>query len=98
MNNQETAFLHNFVFYMKKKNERLQEEAKPSEHFSDSGKATQFEETMRQYAFIFSSRMNLEVRRVKIDSERELCYIGIAVWRNTDDLGKDLTENILQTY
>lgn len=54
-------------------------DAKPIEHFSYSGKAKQFEETMRQYSFIFSFRMNLEVQRVEIDSERDLCYIEIAV-------------------
>lgn len=54
-------------------------DAEPSEHFSFSGLATQFEETMKQYAFIFQYRMNLEVQRVEIDSERDLCYMEIWV-------------------
>lgn len=54
-------------------------DAEPSEQFSYSGKATQFEETMKQYSFIFGYRMNLEVQRVEIDSERDLCYIEVWV-------------------
>ena len=53
--------------------------AKPSSHFSYSGKASQFEEAMRQYAFIFQYRMNLEVQRVVIDLEKDQCCIEIAV-------------------
>ena len=53
--------------------------AKPSEQFSFSGKAAQFEKAMRQYAFIFQYRMNLEVQRAEIDADRDLCYIEIWV-------------------
>ena len=54
-------------------------DAEPNEHFSFSGPATQFEEKMQQYAFIFQYRMNLEVQRVEIDSDRDMCYIEIWV-------------------
>ncbi|MBQ5338580.1 MAG: hypothetical protein J6Z40_05380 [Oscillospiraceae bacterium] len=52
-------------------------DAEPSSHFSYSGKASQFEEAMRQYAFIFQYRMNVEVQRAEIDADRDLCYIEI---------------------
>ncbi len=51
----------------------------PNEHFSYSGSATQFEENMKQYAFIFQYRMNLEVQRVVIDPEKDQCYMEIWV-------------------
>lgn len=54
-------------------------DAEPSSHFSYSGKASQFEEAMRQYAFIFQYRMNVEVQRAEIDAGRDLCYIEIWV-------------------
>ena len=54
-------------------------DAEPSLHFSYSGKASQFEEAMRQYAFIFQYRMNVEVQRTEIDAGRDLCYIEIWV-------------------
>lgn len=54
-------------------------DAEPSEHFSYSGKATQFADTMRQYAFIFQYRMNVEIQRVEIDSDKDQCYIEIWV-------------------
>ena len=54
-------------------------DAEPSEQFSYSGKASQFEEAMRQYAFIFQYRMNVEVQRTEIDAGRDLCYIEIWV-------------------
>lgn len=54
-------------------------DAEPSEHFSYSGPAKQFEETMKRHAFIFQYRMNLEVQRVELDSDRDMCYIEIWV-------------------
>lgn len=54
-------------------------DAEPSEQFSYSGKASQFEKAMRQYAFIFQYRMNVEVQRAEIDAGRDLCYIEIWV-------------------
>ncbi len=54
-------------------------DAKPSEHFSYSGPATQFEVTMIQYAFIFQYLMNQEVQRVEIDPDRDMCCIEIWV-------------------
>ena len=54
-------------------------DAKPNEHFSYSGPAAQFEETMKQHAFIFQYRMNLEVQRVVIDPEKDQCYMEIWV-------------------
>lgn len=53
--------------------------AKLSEQYSFSGKAAQFEGAMRQYAFIFQYRMNVEVQRAEIDADRDLCYIEIWV-------------------
>lgn len=54
-------------------------DAEPSEQFSYSGKASQFEEAMRQHAFIFQYRMNVEVQRVEFDPDKDLCYIEIWV-------------------
>ena len=46
-------------------------DAKPSEQFSFSGRAMQFEKAMKEYAFIFQYRMNVEVQRVEFDSDRK---------------------------
>ncbi len=54
-------------------------DAKPNEHFSYAGPAAQFEECMKQFAFIFQYRMNLEVQRVVIDPEKDRCYMEIWV-------------------
>ena len=54
-------------------------DAEPSEQFSYSGKASQFEEALRQYAFIFQYRMNVEVQRVEMNPDKDLCYIEIWV-------------------
>ena len=54
-------------------------DAEPSEHFSFAGLAVQFEETMHQHAFIFQYRMNVEVQRVEIDSDKDQCYIEVWV-------------------
>ncbi|MBR5364199.1 MAG: hypothetical protein IK134_12880 [Oscillospiraceae bacterium] len=54
-------------------------DAEPSSHFSYSGKASQFEKTMQQHAFIFQYRMNVEVQRVEFDPDKDLCYIEIWV-------------------
>ena len=54
-------------------------DAEPNEHFSYSGQAAMFEDTMKQYAFIFQYRMNLEIQRVVIDPEKDQCYMEIWV-------------------
>ena len=54
-------------------------DAEPDAQFSFSGKAAQFEETMKQHAFIFQHRMNVEVQRVEFDPDKDLCYIEIWV-------------------
>lgn len=54
-------------------------DAEPSEHFSYSGPAKQFEKSMKPHYFIFAYRMNLEVQRVEIDPDKDLCYIEIWV-------------------
>lgn len=52
-------------------------DAEPDAQFSFSGKAAQFEKTMKLHAFIFQYRMNVEVQRVEFDLNKDLCYIEI---------------------
>ncbi len=54
-------------------------DAEPDQHFSYSGPASQFEESMMQHSFIFQYRMDVEVQRVEIDSDTDQCYIEIWV-------------------
>lgn len=54
-------------------------DAEPYAKYSYSGLAKQFENTMRQYPFIFKFHMNAEIQRVEIDPDRDLCYIEIWV-------------------
>lgn len=51
----------------------------PSSHFSYRGSAVEYERSMRPYAFIFDYRMNQQVQRVEIDSDKDECYIEIWV-------------------
>ena len=54
-------------------------DSEPSSQFSYNGPPSQYEKSMRPYAFIFDYRMNQQVQRVEFDSDKDECYIEIWV-------------------
>lgn len=72
---QVTNLIVNYFFYA----DINDPDSEPSSQFSYNGPPSQYEKSMRPYAFIFEYRMNQQVQRVEIDSDRDDFYIEIWV-------------------